>query len=104
MTYFVDQQSEKLGSAMLQRALGKEICELLWRMDAGKLQADIHDQAVDLLVEIYHILKDETIADGDCVEQILAVYYREFGSLTLRHKDHLQRIIQLSKNSKEKDG
>lgn len=106
MIYYVDEGRKELPDVMLQRVLGEAICKTLRNVDGAKMQVAVHDRAVDVLEEIYHILEREWIEDGDCIEQILAVYYREFGCLTLRHRDHVQRIYDLALGIKdeEKDG
>lgn len=87
----------RLSSTVIHAALGRQICRFLEDMSVATIDTAAHDKAVLLLDEIYCVLDDERIDDDDCIERILAIYYREFARLTLRHKNRLRRIVQLSK-------
>lgn len=104
MMCFIEEGWKELSDVMIQQQVYLEICNTLRRIDTNKLQGTVHDHAIKLLEEIYHVLENSAIDDRTCLDQILAIYYHEFDCIPQQRKDRLKHIFALSRERGDKAG
>ncbi len=100
----IENGPKELVDVMIQHQVYLEIYNTLQRIDPNRLQGTVHDRAIRLLEDIFHILDDKELDNEACIDRILALYYHEFECFPISRKDRCKVVLSLSNKGKEKDG
>lgn len=77
---------------MYHNLIAEKVCEYLQELDQEAFCRVLDSRAVRTLEDIWTALGDDTLDDGQCIDRILAVFYRDYKKLSLRHKDRMADI------------